>query len=67
MQALVRDGSRTVSELYTPKTFRELLGKEEVKAVELVEGMEVMVEGAYYVVIASRPNGKITLKRIKHA
>jgi len=68
MQAIEHGGFKRDMEPYDHLKVKELLDDPKVKEVRvfrLQKGMKIRIEGAWYKVIAARPNGKVTLRPVK--
>jgi len=67
MQVIKEDGTKETPEPYKQEKLEKALNDPDVKEVRvfrLKHGMKLNIQGVIYKVIASRPNGKVTLKEI---
>ena len=67
MQAVERDGTERMVELFSKKRINELLDDPKVKEVKVFRlelGQRVTIRGTVYKVISARNNGKVTMKPV---
>jgi len=67
MQAVERDGTERMAELFSEKRINKLLDDpkiKEVKVFRLELGQRVTIQDTVYKVISARKNGKVTMKPV---